>query len=94
MADASAASADKTRASHNLQHEGSIMSLTKEKRPADTAGGHPGGTGVDAGHDEVPANHDRARRWYHLRPHPRGDADLMGFNWSWWTVLLVLLIIL
>jgi len=70
------------------------MSLTKEKRPADTAGGHPGGTGVDAGHDEVPANHDRARRWYHLRPHPRGDADLMGFNWSWWTVLLVLLIIL
>ena len=69
------------------------MSLTKEKRPADTADGNSGGTRVDAGHDKAQASHDRARRWYHLRPNPRGDADLMGFNWSWWTVLLVILLI-
>jgi hypothetical protein len=70
------------------------MSLTKQKRPADTAAGHSGATAVDAGHDEVQASHDRPRRWYHLRPSPRGDADLMGFNWSWWTVLVILLLIL
>jgi hypothetical protein len=69
------------------------MSLTKETQPADTGDGD-GRTAVDAGHDEVQASPVRARRWYHLRPNPRVDADLMGFNWSWWTVLLILLIIL
>jgi hypothetical protein len=71
-----------------------MMSLTKEKRPGDTPDGDSGGTGVDAGHDEVQASHVRTRRWHHLRPNPRGDADPDGFNWSWWTVLLILLLIL
>jgi hypothetical protein len=70
------------------------MSLNKQKRLTEITGGHFGGTGGDAGLNEVQASHDRSRRWYHLRPNPRGDANLMGFNWSWWTVLLVLLLIL
>jgi hypothetical protein len=70
------------------------MSLTKEKRPADTGDGHSGGTGADAGHAEIQSSHNRARRWYRLRANACGDADLMGFHWSWWTVLLILLIIL
>jgi hypothetical protein len=70
------------------------MRLTTEKRPIDITGGHCGEIGGDAGHNEVQASHDCGRRWYHLRPNPRGDADLLGFNWSWWTVLVVLLLIL
>ncbi len=70
------------------------MSLSKENRPTDITGGHSGETGGDAGHNELPASQDRGWRWYHLRPHPRGNADVMGFNWTWWTVLLVVLLIL
>jgi hypothetical protein len=29
----------------------------------------------------------RRRRWYHLRPEPRCRADLMGYNYTWWTVI-------
>lgn len=36
---------------------------------------------------------DRGRRWYHLRPEPRGRADLMGFNHTWWSVLAIVLIV-
>jgi hypothetical protein len=36
---------------------------------------------------------DRGRRWYHLRPEPRGRADLMGFNSTWWMVLVWVLVI-
>jgi len=92
--DASAACADETSDSQNFQFEGSTMSLTKENRRADTADGNSGVTGVDAGHDEAQASHVRPRRWHHLRSNRRGDADPMGFDWSWWMVLLVLLLIL
>ena len=70
------------------------MRLTKENRPGATAGGNSGRNGADAGDDGVQASDVHGRRWYHLRPKPPGDADLMGFNWSWWTFLLVLLLIL
>ncbi len=78
MADASPASADETYLSQELQNEGSIMSLTKEKRPTGITGGHCGETGGDAGHNEVQASHDRGRRWYHLRPNPRGERRGLG----------------
>jgi hypothetical protein len=26
------------------------------------------------------------RRWYHLRPEPRGRADFIGFNYTWWLI--------
>jgi hypothetical protein len=33
------------------------------------------------------------RRWYHLRPKPRRRSDLMGFNATYWMVLIWALII-
>jgi hypothetical protein len=45
------------------------------------------------GEDEIEAVDDRGRRWYHLRPEPRGRADLMGFNYTWWAVLWIVVIV-
>ena len=39
-------------------------------------------------HDEIEGRDDRGRRWYHPRPQPRRRRDLMGFNSTWWMVLL------
>jgi hypothetical protein len=39
---------------------------------------------------QAPSN----RRWYHLRPVPRGRADVIGVNRTWWTVLWIVLIVL
>ena len=38
--------------------------------------------------DGIEAKDDRGRRWYHPRPQPRCRRDFMGFNWTWWMVLL------
>ena len=38
--------------------------------------------------DRIQAKDDRGRRWYHPRPQPRRRRDLMGFNATWWMVLL------
>ncbi len=43
------------------------------------------------GEDEIEATDERGRRWYHLRPEPRRRADLIGFNYTWWLVIWVLL---
>jgi hypothetical protein len=45
------------------------------------------------GEDEIEATDDRGRRWYDARPEPRGRADFMGFNYSWWLICIVLLVI-
>jgi hypothetical protein len=45
------------------------------------------------GEDEIEAIDDRGRRWYHLRPEPRGRTDVMGFNYTWWTVLWIVVIV-
>jgi hypothetical protein len=45
------------------------------------------------GEDEVEATDDRGRRWYHLRPQPRGRADLIGFNYTWWLFAIVIVVI-
>jgi hypothetical protein len=36
---------------------------------------------------------DHGRRWYHLRPEPRRRADLMGFNSTFWMVLVWFIVI-
>lgn len=38
--------------------------------------------------DPIEATDDRRRRWHHVRPEPRGRADLMGFNKTWWMALI------
>ena len=43
--------------------------------------------------DEIEAKDDRGRRWYHPRPQPRRRRDLMGFNSTWWMVLLWIAVI-
>ena len=35
-----------------------------------------------------------AHRWYHLRPKPRRRSDLMGFNSTYWMVLIWALVII
>jgi hypothetical protein len=44
-------------------------------------------------HAEIEARDDRGRRWYHPRPQPRRRRDLMGFNSTWWMVLLWIAVI-
>lgn len=44
------------------------------------------------GRDDIEATDDRGRRWYHLRPEPRGRADVMGFGYTWWVFLIILII--
>jgi hypothetical protein len=46
-----------------------------------------------SGEDEIEAIDDRGRRWYHVRPAPRYRADVLGFNYSWWLVLIVALVV-
>ena len=41
------------------------------------------------GEDEIEATDDRGRRWYHLRPEPRGRYDLIGFNYTWWLIWIL-----
>ena len=44
--------------------------------------------GPSSDDDEIDPKDDRRRRWYHPRPQPRCRRDFMGFNWTWWMVLL------
>ena len=43
--------------------------------------------------DKIETTDDRGRRWYHPRPQPRRRRDLMGFNSTWWMVLLWIAVI-
>ncbi len=45
------------------------------------------------GEDEIGAVDDRGRRWYHPRPEPPRRTDFMGFNRTWWMVLLWIVVI-
>jgi len=51
---------------------------------------HPvnGQRGID-----LEATDDRGRRWYHLRPDPRMRYDMFGFNYSWWLIWIVFVLI-
>jgi hypothetical protein len=46
------------------------------------------------GEDEIEAVDDQGRRWYHLRPDPRGRADVLGINRTWWTVMAIVLLVI
>jgi hypothetical protein len=46
------------------------------------------------GEDDIEATDERGRRWYHLRPEPRRRCDFVGFNYTWWLVFWVLLILI
>jgi len=43
------------------------------------------------GEDEIEATDELGRRWYHLRPEPRGRYDLIGFNYTWWLIVWIFL---
>jgi hypothetical protein len=45
------------------------------------------------GEDEVEATDELGRRWYHLRPEPRRRYDLIGFNYTWWLIWIVFLLL-
>ena len=36
---------------------------------------------------------DSDRRWHHFRPEPRRRSDLMGFNSTWWMVMVWVLVV-
>ena len=42
----------------------------------------------------IEATDERGRRWYNLRPEPRGRYDLIGFNYTWWLIWLMFILIL
>ncbi len=45
------------------------------------------------GEDEIEATDERGRRWYHLRPQPRGRYDVIGFNYTWWVIWIMFILI-
>jgi hypothetical protein len=45
------------------------------------------------GEDEIEAVDNRGRRWYHVRPERRTRADVFGFNYTWWLVLLLIVVV-
>jgi hypothetical protein len=46
------------------------------------------------GEDEIEATDERGRRWYQLRPEPRRRYDVIGFNYTWWLIWIVFILIL
>lgn len=46
------------------------------------------------GEDQIEATDERGRRWYHLRPEPRGRYDLIGFNYTWWLLWILFIFII
>lgn len=46
------------------------------------------------GEDELEATDDRGRRWYHLRPQPRGRYDMIGFNYTWWLIWIFVIFVI
>jgi hypothetical protein len=44
--------------------------------------------------EQIEATDGRGRRWYHFRPQPRCRADVMGFNYTWWAAVLLLVVVL
>jgi hypothetical protein len=46
------------------------------------------------GEDELEATDELGRRWYHLRPQPRRRYDLIGFNYTWWLIWIVFILVL
>jgi hypothetical protein len=46
------------------------------------------------GEDEIEATDDRGRRWYHLRPEPRRRYDVIGFNYTWWLIWIVFMLVI
>lgn len=45
------------------------------------------------GEDQIEATDDRGRRWYHLRPEPRSRYNLVGFNYTWWLIWILFILI-
>ena len=45
------------------------------------------------GEDEIEATDDRGRRWFQLRPEPRRRVDLIGFNYTWWLMIWLFLML-
>ena len=46
------------------------------------------------GEDQIEATDERGRRWYHLRPDPRGRYDFVGFNYVWWLIWILLIVLI
>ena len=67
--------------------------------PDDTGGEHP--RLIEEHHivgphgeDEIEATDERGRRWYHLRPEPRSRYDFIGFNFTWWLIWILFILII
>jgi hypothetical protein len=46
------------------------------------------------GEDELEATDELGRRWYHLRPEPRGRYDVIGFNYTWWLIWIFFIFVI
>jgi hypothetical protein len=46
------------------------------------------------GESELEATDELGRRWYHLRPTPRRRYDLIGFNYTWWLIWLLVIFVI
>ena len=46
------------------------------------------------GEDHIEVTDERGRRWYHLRPEPRGRYDFIGFNYTSWLIWILLILVI
>ena len=73
-----------TRANH--QPKGTLMNRT-EQAP------HPRPDAIHS-ESETNPNSDGERRWYQARPGSRGSVHVLGEDYPWWLVPLVILLII
>ena len=59
------------------------MSTTSQNTQEDSISTSNGGQAAE----------DRKRHWYQPRPSPRCAADLGGFNWSYWLLIVFLVLV-
>jgi hypothetical protein len=46
------------------------------------------------GVDEIEASGDGGRYWYDVRSKSRGRTEVVGFNYTWWAISILLLFLL
>jgi hypothetical protein len=54
----------------------------------------PRALNTDHSQEDASVVDDRSRHWYDLRPEPRCRADWMGYNYTWWTVAGLIIIVI
>jgi hypothetical protein len=68
-----------------------------DRQPVQTTGhmesSTPRGIESDRFAENTSVVEGHSRHWYHLRPEPRSRADFMGYNYTWWMVIGLVIVV-